>query len=249
MPKDKENSFYSKKLSEEHKKKIGLAHKSYMKRLGLTFKGKENPFYGKHHTEETKKKMSLAKTGKRLSKEHIEKCAQGHRGLKYPPKSEEARLKIGIKSKGHKMPDVTRKALLKSRLGIPLSAEHREIMKKIMLGNKHGQKPKGYEYKTPIMKNIRNSIRNQQWRQNIFIRDNFTCQKCRIKSGCGHKVSFEAHHITSFKSLLEEAKKYMPLFSLYEAAMLYSPLWDINNGITLCDKCHDLTRMVKKEKL
>ncbi len=28
------------------------------------------------------------------------------------------------------------------------------------------------------------------------------------------------------------------LFGLYEGAMLYNPLWDLNNGITFCKKHH-----------
>ena len=31
-----------------------------------------------------------------------------------------------------------------------------------------------------------------------------------------------------------------------EFAMIYTPLWDIDNGETLCTKCHDKT---KKERL
>ena len=90
---------------------------------------------------------------------------------------------------------------------------------------------------TPIIKQIRESYQYNQWRQAIFIRDNFTCQKCK-KYG----VELEAHHIKPFSKLIQEAKEYMPLLDLYSACMLYTPLWDINNGETLCKDCHNKTK-------
>ena len=79
-----------------------------------------------------------------------------------------------------------------------------------------------------------------KWRSDIFIRDNFTCQKCKIK---GNRI--EAHHEKPFHKLIEEVKNYLPLLPLYEGAMLYTPLWDLDNGITLCEKCH---KKVVKQK-
>jgi hypothetical protein len=86
---------------------------------------------------------------------------------------------------------------------------------------------------TPIKVKIHDSPLYTAWRQQCFIRDNFTCQRCK---GLGGKL--EVHHKKSFSKLLNEAKGYMPLLSLYDAAMLYTPLWDINNGITYCRECH-----------
>jgi len=31
------------------------------------------------------------------------------------------------------------------------------------------------------------------------------------------------------------------LFNLFEAAMIYTPLWDINNAETYCETCHKKT--------
>jgi hypothetical protein len=52
----------------------------------------------------------------------------------------------------------------------------------------------------------------------------------------------EAHHLKRFNILLQEAKQNIPLLDLFEAAVIYTPLWDISNGITLCKKCHDKTK-------
>jgi len=92
---------------------------------------------------------------------------------------------------------------------------------------------KGSKCITPITIKIRHSDKYKIWRQNIFIRDNFTCQECGQIGG-----KLEVHHIKTFHKLIKEIKKYLPLLDLYEGAMLYTPLWDISNGITLCEKCH-----------
>ena len=92
---------------------------------------------------------------------------------------------------------------------------------------------KGSKCITPITIKIRHSDKYKIWRQNIFIRDNFTCQECGQIGG-----KLDVHHIKTFHKLIKEIKKYLPLLDLYEGAMLYTPLWDISNGITLCEKCH-----------
>lgn len=52
------------------------------------------------------------------------------------------------------------------------------------------------------------------WRNEVFKRDNFTCQKCNKKGG-----KLEAHHVKSWT--------------------LYSKLrFIVSNGITYCYKCH-----------
>ena len=85
----------------------------------------------------------------------------------------------------------------------------------------------------PITEKIRASNKYQEWRQQIFIRDNFTCQECGQIGG-----KLEVHHIKSFRILIKEVKNYLPLLDLYDGAMTYTPLWDLDNGITLCKGCH-----------
>lgn len=91
--------------------------------------------------------------------------------------------------------------------------------------------------------NIRESRQMKLWRQEVFKRDNFTCQKCGFTGGYLH-----AHHIKQFKVLLDEMRYNLPLLSLEEAAKIYTPMWDVSNGITYCPKCHkDLHGLSKKE--
>ena len=86
---------------------------------------------------------------------------------------------------------------------------------------------------TPCQTTIYHSDMYLGWRQSCFLRDNFTCQKCKQIGG-----ELEVHHIIPFRVLIMEAKQYLPLLTPYDAAMLYSPLWDIGNGVTLCKMCH-----------
>ena len=53
----------------------------------------------------------------------------------------------------------------------------------------------------------------------VLKRDNYTCQCCGNKSGNGHRVELNAHHIFNFADNVD--KRY-----------------DIDNGICLCKKCH-----------
>lgn len=62
----------------------------------------------------------------------------------------------------------------------------------------------------------RNSWMYEEWRESVFKRDDYTCQCCNDNKG----GNLRAHHIRNF--------------SEYEQGR-----FDINNGITLCDICHD----------
>lgn len=69
-------------------------------------------------------------------------------------------------------------------------------------------------------KRFHNSPEGKIWRLAVFERDKFICQYCRQKGG-----KLRGHHIKSFRN--------------------YPKLrMDINNGITLCIKCHN--RLHKK---
>ena len=82
---------------------------------------------------------------------------------------------------------------------------------------------------------IRECKKYSIWRNKVFKRDEYTCQKCGKVGG-----KIEAHHIKKLSNILAYIKKKFPLMDLQKAAISYKPLWDITNGITLCDKCHKL---------
>ncbi|WP_091014485.1 MULTISPECIES: HNH endonuclease [Paenibacillus] len=63
---------------------------------------------------------------------------------------------------------------------------------------------------------FRNSLHYKLWRKEVFSRDNYICQSCLKKGG-----SLNAHHIENYSSNPDKRT-------------------DINNGITLCEKCHSV---------
>lgn len=68
----------------------------------------------------------------------------------------------------------------------------------------------------------RHSKQYQEWRSQVFERDNFKCQVCGQVGG-----KLNAHHIKTFKD--------------------YPDLrFELSNGITLCEKCHrDLHKRIR----
>ena len=177
---------------------------------------------GTKHSDKSKRKMSEIRKGK-----------TNYRKGKHL--SIETKNKIGLAHKGMKFTKEHIEKLAKAHRGLKRTNQTRELLIAIRKGAKNPAWKGGI---TPVQYKLRHSIRYFNWRQQVFIRDNFTCQKCGIRGGC-----LEAHHIKAFQCLLNEVKINLPLLSLYDGAMIYTPLWDVNNGITFCMKCHRKRRM------
>ena len=79
-----------------------------------------------------------------------------------------------------------------------------------------------------INMSIRGMPEYKEWRLMVFGRDNFTCQKCGIRG-----TYLEAHHKKPLRTILIKNK-----INGVVDARLCKELWNIENGMTLCKKCH-----------
>lgn len=109
----------------------------------------------------------------------------------------------------------------KAHAGVPLSEKHRDGIRKALTGRVMTKEwiekiriANTIDGRTPKNKLIRGSVAFSNWRKDVFGRDSYTCQDCHKKGGYLH-----AHHIKQF--------------AFYPELRL-----DVNNGITLCVKCH-----------
>lgn len=158
--------------------------------------------------DKQKKKLSeIAKTngfGKwMIGKKHSEETKQKMRessywkGKKRPLFTEEHREKIGEAGKGRKQ-----------------SIESRKKKSDALKGDKGGGWRGGI---TPINAKIRNSLEYKLWREEIFERDDWTCQECKKRGG-----KLNADHIKPF-------------------ALFPKLRFELTNGRTLCTDCHKVT--------
>ena len=91
---------------------------------------------------------------------------------------------------------------------------------------------------------IKGLLEYKEWRNKVYEKDNFTCQEC-LKRG----VKLNCHHIKPFSKILQEFLNHYPQFSpiedketLLRLTITWKDFWDVDNGITLCEKCHNLTK-------
>lgn len=91
--------------------------------------------------------------------------------------------------------------------------------------SQYGETP---QFITKLSQIIRESAKYRLWREQVWKRDNYTCQMCLEQKG---KIC--ADHIISFlEVLLNEG------IDSYDKAIENGVLWDISNGRTLCYDCH-----------
>lgn len=132
----------------------------------------------------------------------------------------------GIRKGGYKLSDDVVKRMSEtskrngnrppSQLGKHFTAEHRRKLGASKKGEKNPCWKGGI---TPETNKIRNSVDYRLWREAVFARDGWICQKCDIRSGMGKEVVLNAHHILNFADYPDIR-------------------FAIDNGITFCKDCH-----------
>lgn len=84
---------------------------------------------------------------------------------------------------------------------------------------------------TPLLNKIRRLVAYKEWQRAVMRRDDFTCRSCQTRG-----VVLTAHHLQSLAYLVTQHK-----VTSVEAAVETTNLWNIDNGITLCNPCHEET--------
>lgn len=147
------------------------------------------------------------------------------RKLSGPP-SAEHRAKISAANKGKKRTVENKNAISKtlklkgiippSRKGSHLTLVQRRKISDAQKGNKHYNWRGGI---TGCQRTIRRSMEYRLWREAVFERDDYTCQRCSAR-GC----YIEANHVLPF-------------------AFFADIRFEVLNGETLCKNCHNKTKI------
>lgn len=196
-------------------------------------------------------------TDERVAKS-AEKNIDSHKGQSRPH-SKETKRKISESHKGIRPSDESREKMSKSskgqhawNKGVELSEEHRqnlseshkgyeppeEVRRKMGLSRSGDKNPNWKGGITALTEQIRKCFKYRQWTSDVFTHDDFTCQECGQRGGY-----LNAHHIKSFGLILQ----YYEITTLGEA-LECAELWNINNGITLCEECHIEIHIRLKER-
>jgi len=96
---------------------------------------------------------------------------------------------------------------------------------------------RGSEAKQRKQSIIRWMREGADWRNAVFARDDYTCQVCGKRG-----VKLNAHHIQPLAELIGRFN-----ISTVKDARRCEELWDIDNGLTLCVPCHELTDTFPKQ--
>ena len=222
------------KHSEETKRKIKERHNGKHFSPKTEFKKGHKPYWRIDYSEKWRKKVSKGwfkkgivpwSKGKKMSVETKRKLSKALKGRKAWNKGKEMPEKIKKKlseiSKGKHFSPKTEFKKGQNK-GDKNPAKRAGIGKKIseakkgkphfnQRGENHGNWKGGI---TPKNEKIRKSIEYKSWRENVFARDNWICQKCGERGG-----KLASHHLHNFADFFELRAS-------------------IENGITLCKKCH-----------
>lgn len=131
-----------------------------------------------------------------------------------------------------------RKCWYKSRIGVEKSESTKEKIKEAhkrkQFGFQKGLIPKN-KFKNRYLISLKARIRTKDiyklWRLNVIKQDNWQCDCCCIKRNKNNPMI--AHHLKSFSIILKDNN-----IKTIDEAYNCKELWNTNNGITLCEKCH-----------
>lgn len=191
-----------KPMSEQGRKNLSLAH------IGqIPWNKGKTGIYGK----ETIEKIRVASIGRIPSAESRKKMSDAQKGRPHPV-SEATKINMSLSRIGMKLSDEHKNNISRSLKGKPKSTEARIASS---LAARRGENC--HFWKGGVAKEnnkLRHSMRYRLWRESVYSRDNWTCQKCFVRGG-----SLHPHHLKKWSD--------------------YPDLrFSTENGLTLCEKCH-----------
>lgn len=135
-----------------------------------------------------------------------------------PEKEVERRAKIKQNNAkywlGKKRPELSKRRIGKNN---PAYGKKHSLETRLKMSQTHRKRLETLDLKGKQHERIRKSVEYKIWREQVFTRDNWTCQFCKKRGG-----SLDADHIKPFA--------YFPELR-----------FDLNNGRTLCHPCHKST--------
>lgn len=193
---------------------------------------------GHKTSEETRKKLSKSLTGRIFTEEHKKKISEGNKGsipwnkgtigIMIPWNknkkglqicSDETRRKMSFASKGRKHSKKTIEKIRLAKLGSrnPFYGKHHSEKTRRILSERSSGENCAFWKGGVTLKNqvIRTGIEIRLWREAVFARDSYTCQKTKIRGG-----ELQSHHIKNFAEYPELR-------------------FAIDNGITFSKKVHN----------
>jgi 5-methylcytosine-specific restriction endonuclease McrA len=181
---------------------------------------------GIKHSKETRMKMSKIHMGRVVSQETREKIRTAHKGKKL---SEEHKKKLSLSHIGK----IVKHSGQFKKGFVPWNKDTKGFMKAWNKGKICPQMQKEHNHlwkggTSRIYKTGYGSPQYREWRRSVFIRDEFTCQRCGKR-----QIYITAHHIKSFSKIVKEND-----IKNLQQALECKELWDVNNGMTLCEDCH-----------
>lgn len=176
--------------------------------------GKNNHMYGKTHTLEARQRIGDSRKGK----------SSWNRGI---PHEESTKLKISLSKKGKSAWNKGQESSPETKTKIT-AARRANRERPTMRGDKN---PSWKGGRVSLVEKIRTNFKYRLWRSDVYTRDDFTCQECGRRGG-----KLNAHHTPdSFAFILE-----INDIRTIEQAKDCEELWNINNGITYCEDCHEI---------
>lgn len=146
-------------------------------------------------------------------------------GCENPFESEEIKSKIAntnIKKYGVRVP--TQNPEIYEKV-IQTCLEKYGVKSFVMTQIKYGEDNPCWKGGVEYHRNERATREYIDWRKQVFSKNQYTCQCCGDKSGKGHSVRIEAHHIFNWNDNINLR-------------------YDVSNGITLCRDCHIVFHMI-----